>query len=575
MRERVRDEILSTEKFYVECLNDLTRHYMEPIKKLGPKMGVEPRHVSAIFGNLTVLAQFHAIFLDALGKNQNTPAVFVQFADFLKMYTQYVAGYEKSIATINALRGNKGFQKFMEDKRDELKGRGIMTYLIMPVQRIPRYVLLLRELRKYTPPGHAEHESLEVALHKIEGIATFVNEQKRSAENMSKLLDIQNRLKRSESFTIFKPDRRLIKEGMIRRLREEYVMERSREEPYPSDVDEELFFLFNDLLLWTTKEFDIVGHVPLDALLCLPDQLHFKLPYTLSLGVRGKPYCPDMVFACKDQVEKDEWSRYILSAINTATDPSRHRHKAAALGSGGKAAPSAGAAAASQTSAASSLASVDENYDPPSRNSFSVSSKGQSSVSSSSSFSASVASNSRSPAPTPSLALPQSLATAAAPSGKEPSLSSKTTALPSAAVYEPTPSSATSSSSSSVPSTSVPASSSFSELPPGNGTANDHSGILRSGLSSAALLQMLQASQAKGSSSGSLTAATGLANAVPPPFLSAHALHTPPPTLSSFLPTSTPNAHAPPPLLSGAPPPLLSGVFAKGLGEEKDNRRSA
>ena len=127
MREKVRAEILSTEQFYVDALNDLIKYYMQPLQRLGPKMHVEPRHVSAIFQNLTVLQQFHSIFLDDLQRNRNTAAVFVQFADFLKMYTQYVAGYEKSIATINSLRQNKAFQHFMESTRDQLKGRGIMT----------------------------------------------------------------------------------------------------------------------------------------------------------------------------------------------------------------------------------------------------------------------------------------------------------------------------------------------------------------------------------------------------------------------------------------------------------------
>ena len=114
MREKVRAEILSTEQFYVDALNDLIKYYMQPLQRLGPKMHVEPRHVSAMFQNLTVLQQFHSIFLDDLRRNPNTAAVFVQFADFLKMYTQYVAGYEKSIATINSLRQNKAFQKLME-----------------------------------------------------------------------------------------------------------------------------------------------------------------------------------------------------------------------------------------------------------------------------------------------------------------------------------------------------------------------------------------------------------------------------------------------------------------------------
>lgn len=168
----------------------------------------------------------------------------------------FCSGYEKSIATINSLRANSRFNKLLDDKRDELKGRGLMTFLIMPVQRyeavaaaaaahssthtpllflhssssllrlsfspcfsIPRYVLLLRELKKHTPPGHPEHDQLNYALTKIESIAAHVNENKRHVENMSKLLDIQSRVS-DPKFVLFQPDRRLLREGVIKRLKE-------------------------------------------------------------------------------------------------------------------------------------------------------------------------------------------------------------------------------------------------------------------------------------------------------------------------------------------------------------------
>ena len=250
----------------------------------------------------------------------------------------------------------------------------------MPVQRIPRYVLLLRELRKYTPPDHPETEALTVALSKIESIGTHINESKRQVEQMSKLLDIQNRL-RNKEFVIFKPDRRLIKEGLIRRLTEEYVLERSRDEPHSGDVEELLLFLFNDLLLWTSKEFDIAGHVALDTLLCLPDA-QFRVPFTLSLGVRGKPYSADMVFACGDQAEKDEWSRYILSAINTATDPTRQRKPASSASlSGGQTNRTAASVTRSDSQSTIGLDPSDSFYDPPSRTSNSVNSRNSASAS--------------------------------------------------------------------------------------------------------------------------------------------------------------------------------------------------
>ena len=66
------------------------------------------------------------------------------------MYTQYLNGYEKSIAAINNLRSHKKFQEWMTEVRSKLQkigGLDLMSYMIMPVQRIPRYVLLLRVSR--------------------------------------------------------------------------------------------------------------------------------------------------------------------------------------------------------------------------------------------------------------------------------------------------------------------------------------------------------------------------------------------------------------------------------------------
>ena len=135
LRQKVIDEIKSTEKLYVEALFDVIQHFMEPLKKLGPKMGVTPKQIALIFSNISVLAQFHSLFLADLNKSDaSIIEVFVQLSDFLKMYTHYLNGYERSIATINSLRANSKFGKLLEEKRDLLKGRGLMTFLIMPVR---------------------------------------------------------------------------------------------------------------------------------------------------------------------------------------------------------------------------------------------------------------------------------------------------------------------------------------------------------------------------------------------------------------------------------------------------------
>lgn len=73
----------------------------------------------------------------------------------------------------------------------------------------------------------------------------------------------------------------------------------------------------------TTPTFDISGSVEMSKLQLLPNQTP-KMPYTISLGVRGQPYSPEMVFLCRDSDEHEQWSRYLEAAILTANELSAH-----------------------------------------------------------------------------------------------------------------------------------------------------------------------------------------------------------------------------------------------------------
>eukprot|EP00002_Diphylleia_rotans_P025343 TRINITY_DN5004_c0_g1_i7.p1 TRINITY_DN5004_c0_g1~~TRINITY_DN5004_c0_g1_i7.p1 ORF type:complete len:485 (-),score=68.95 TRINITY_DN5004_c0_g1_i7:345-1799(-) len=81
-------------------------------------------------------------------------------------------------------------KNFMKKTRDQ----GLMdlpSYLIMPVQRVPRYELLLREMLKFTPKTHPDHALVEKALEQVKKVASAINEKNREAESLNKMLDIQ------------------------------------------------------------------------------------------------------------------------------------------------------------------------------------------------------------------------------------------------------------------------------------------------------------------------------------------------------------------------------------------------
>ena len=60
------------------------------------------------------------------------------------------------------------------------------SYLIMPVQRIPRYKMLLSELLKVTGSKHHDYHDLLRALKMVEKIAEKVNAAATSSSHVPK-----------------------------------------------------------------------------------------------------------------------------------------------------------------------------------------------------------------------------------------------------------------------------------------------------------------------------------------------------------------------------------------------------
>ena len=84
----------------------------------------------------------------------------------------------------------------------------------MPIQRVPRFVLLLKELLKYTPEYHIEFEGIKRGYEKTKQIAQQMNQKQKLAESIHRVYEIQNLISSGEH-TIIKPHRKLIREGDV------------------------------------------------------------------------------------------------------------------------------------------------------------------------------------------------------------------------------------------------------------------------------------------------------------------------------------------------------------------------
>lgn len=87
------------------------------------------------------------------------------------MYTQYCYNYPNALQTVTKLTDeNSKFKSFLK-KAEQLMQKRFMDVLITPVQRVPRYVLLLDTLIKHTSDDHPDYEQLKKAFEQAQQAA--------------------------------------------------------------------------------------------------------------------------------------------------------------------------------------------------------------------------------------------------------------------------------------------------------------------------------------------------------------------------------------------------------------------
>eukprot|EP00007_Cunea_sp_BSH-02190019_P000655 CAMPEP_0174243510 /NCGR_PEP_ID=MMETSP0417-20130205/31933_1 /TAXON_ID=242541 /ORGANISM="Mayorella sp, Strain BSH-02190019" /LENGTH=1204 /DNA_ID=CAMNT_0015323043 /DNA_START=60 /DNA_END=3670 /DNA_ORIENTATION=- len=245
-RTTIFEELVQTECSYVTGLRTLVSLYVQPLRNM-PEL-LDPMHHKNVFEGIEVILGTNEQLLQRLqdrkehwfSQGQRVGDIFCEMGDYLRMYASYVNKYNSSLAALEqASRSNSKFQQFLNKQsvKKVSKGLDIHAFLILPIQRIPRYVMLLDDMFKFTDRTHPDYESLQTALAKMRDIADYVNERKREAENLNQVLRVQSRIAgKYEALTA--PSRRYVREGPLLELN-------------GGEKKNRYYFLFNDLLVCT------------------------------------------------------------------------------------------------------------------------------------------------------------------------------------------------------------------------------------------------------------------------------------------------------------------------------------
>jgi hypothetical protein len=156
--------------------------------------------------------------------------VFEQQVDFMKMYFEYVNNFDEAVRIVDKWQqkegGDSSGSKFLKSRmQDERHSQlNLIGYLLLPVQRVPRYRLLLADLVNSTT---APSSSLKSGYAKVEDLAKEINDRKAEMEGRRRLVELEHTVLTpptspptdtrlaSTSSKFVDPARRLVKEDSL------------------------------------------------------------------------------------------------------------------------------------------------------------------------------------------------------------------------------------------------------------------------------------------------------------------------------------------------------------------------
>ncbi|KAB0796747.1 hypothetical protein PPYR_10808 [Photinus pyralis] len=211
-RDKILSEILSSEISYQRQLTILKDHFMAPLKEREILTNDE---YDTLFCNVKTISNISSELIHQL-ETKSFADAFSKIVPFFKHYSVYAYHYKASLQMLqNISKKNAAFAHLLEmqESRPEVQSK-LSALLITPIQRIPRYCLLLEQLIENTPSSHDLHLPL-IELHKtVESVALHLNSLIEDQENAQLLLEFQRSLLHGVP-SIVRPGRKLIKKGVL------------------------------------------------------------------------------------------------------------------------------------------------------------------------------------------------------------------------------------------------------------------------------------------------------------------------------------------------------------------------
>ncbi|CDQ68396.1 FERM, ARHGEF and pleckstrin domain-containing protein 1 isoform X7 [Oncorhynchus mykiss] len=319
-------ELLTTERTYLKDLEVVTVSFQNLV---GKDDAAPDSLKSTIFSNFDPLYKFHSGFLREVeqrlalwegrsnahikGDYQRIGDVMLKNLQGLKPLTAHLQKHSEALVELEkACRGSRRLEVLVRDfELQKVCYIPLNVFILRPLHRLLHYKQILERLCKHYPPTHVDFRDCRAALADVSEVVAQLHGSMIKMENFQKLLELKKDLIGIDSLVT--PGREFIRLGCLSKLSGKGLQQR-------------MFFLFNDVLLYTsrgmtaTNQFKVHGQLPLHDMTIRESEDEWGVPHAFTLvGQRQS-----VVVAASSLSEMEKWMEDIKMAIDLAETSNGH-----------------------------------------------------------------------------------------------------------------------------------------------------------------------------------------------------------------------------------------------------------
>ncbi|XP_036396148.1 FERM, ARHGEF and pleckstrin domain-containing protein 1-like isoform X2 [Megalops cyprinoides] len=313
-------ELLTTERTYLKDLEVITMSFQNSV---GKDEAMPESLRNAVSSNFDPLYKFHTGFLKEVeqrlalwegrsnahikGDYQRIGDVMLKNIQGIKQMTAHLQKHSEVLLELEkACRASRKLEALCRDfELQKVCYLPLNIFFLRPLHRLMHYKQILERLCKHYPPTHVDFRDSRAALADVSEMVAQLHCPMIKMENFQKLLELKKDLIGIDNLAI--PGREFIRLGCLSKLSGKGLQQR-------------MFFLFNDILLYTSRgmtasnQFKVHGQLPLYGMTIRESEDEWGVPHSFTLSGQRQ----SVVVAASSVSEMEKWMEDIKMAIDLA-----------------------------------------------------------------------------------------------------------------------------------------------------------------------------------------------------------------------------------------------------------------